>query len=530
MTKRRSVLGASCVVAVLVACGGSDSGSIPIGSGAPATSAAETTAVGTIDADVQVRIDVAAGGAEISPLILGVSGDLSSEEMRDAGITVDSWGGNPSSRYNYMAGHFWNSASDFEFRNTDYGQDGDSFRRFVAINEAAGAATRVAVPTLGWVAKDATSCSFPAGDGCDPQDEANCADGGPVADPRATSIESTPESVAAWIAAVQAEGHELRFIAMDNEPELWGYTHYDVHPECPTYEEILETYLRYATAVREVAPDAELMGPVMCCWFDYWRSAPGPADGSGEDFLSWFLRRVREYDEANGVRTLDVVDVHYYPQSGIYNGDVDDETSARRLRSVQSLYDPDYSDESWITEPIAFIPRMLRTIEASYPGTPLAISEWNFGADGTVNGALAIADVLGVYGREGVYAAMYWRAPAAASPGYLAFKMHGNYDGRGSRFTGATLPAQSDDVGSVGAYAARDSTSGTVRVMLINKEPAEARTVALDLTGFVAEPTARTYTYGGDDPTQIVAGSADPTAAITIAPSTIVVLELTASG
>ena len=35
---------------------------------------------------------------------------------------------------------------------------------------------------------------------------------------------------------------------MDNEPDLWGYTHYDVHPECPTYEEILDKYLAYADA------------------------------------------------------------------------------------------------------------------------------------------------------------------------------------------------------------------------------------------------------------------------------------------
>ena len=33
---------------------------------------------------------------------------------------------------------------------------------------------------------------------------------------------------------------------MDNEPELWGHTHYDVHPACPTYEEILDRYLTYA--------------------------------------------------------------------------------------------------------------------------------------------------------------------------------------------------------------------------------------------------------------------------------------------
>ena len=38
-------------------------------------------------------------------------------------------------------------------------------------------------------------------------------------------------------------GSTSEFIAMDNEPELWGDTHYDVHPECPTYEEILDKYL-----------------------------------------------------------------------------------------------------------------------------------------------------------------------------------------------------------------------------------------------------------------------------------------------
>ena len=48
-----------------------------------------------------------------------------------------------------------------------------------------------------------------------------------------------------------------------------------------------------------------------------------------------------------------------------------------------------------------------------------------------MNGALAIADVLGIYGREGVDAAAYWRNPPVGSPGCFAFKMHGNYDGAG---------------------------------------------------------------------------------------------------
>ena len=195
------------------------------------------------------------------------------------------------------------------------------------------------------------------------------------------------------------------------------------------------------------------MGPVMCCWYTYWNTAPGPKDGGDKDFLAWFLSHVRDHDQQAGGRSLDVVDLHYYPQSGIYNDQDDPDTNARRLRSTRSLWDPNYTDESWINDKIAFIPRMLDTIAKSYPGTPLVISEWNFGADGTMNGALAIADVLGIYGREGVYMANYWRSPQAQSPGYYAFKMFGNYDDAGSSF-GGTAVATTDPSEDIASYAA----------------------------------------------------------------------------
>ena len=150
--------------------------------------------------------------------------------------------------------------------------------------------------------------------------------------------------------------------------------------------------------------------------------------------------------------------MHFYPQTDVYNDELDRETAARRLRSVRALWDETYEDESWINTPIEFVPRMQRTIEATYPGLPLMISEWNFGADSSTNGAVAIADVLGVYGREGVYAAAYWRSPEPASPGYFAFKMHGNYDDNGSSFSGATVPATSIDPSVVGVYGALDGT------------------------------------------------------------------------
>ncbi|MET0459746.1 MAG: glycoside hydrolase family 44 protein [Ilumatobacteraceae bacterium] len=534
---------------VLIACGGDDP--LPLGTrpvstdpptvvappddattpGSDAASNSDSPPSTTGAAGVTVQVDAAQRGEAISPLILGLSSNLTAEQLDDLGTTLNSWGGNPSTRYNYTIGHAWNHGSDFEFRNTDYDVgEGDAARGFLMTNAAAGVQSRLAVPTLGWVAKNADpeTCSFPDGSGgCRSAGYVgNCNGDGPVADPNLANVASDEAAVAEWVRGLIADGLDPDIIAFDNEPELWGLTHYDVHPVCPTYEEILDKYLTYAEALRDVAPDSLFAGPVMCCWYDYWDIAPGPADGSNEDFLPWFLRNVKAHDDSVGYRTLDIVDVHYYPQSDVYNDDADDSTNMRRIRSARSLWDPEYNDESWIDTTIQFIPRIKAIIEESYPGTPILISEWNFGSEATMNGAVAIAEVLGIYGREGVEAASYWRNPAVDSPGYFAFKMFGNYDDEGSRFGGDVLAAESSDPDAVSAYAAADDEAGVLRVVLINKDPAEAATVALAMSGATVSPTARTYSYGPADLSTIVAGTADTTVPLVIPASSITLLEL----
>jgi hypothetical protein len=347
---------------------------------------------------------------------------------------------------------------------------------------------------------------------------------GPGADPTTANVESTPAQVADWVQGLVADGLAPAVIAMDNEPELWGSTHYDVHPECPTYEEILDKYLEYAEAIRAVAPDSKLSGPAICCWFDYWDTAPGPGDGSDEEFLDWFLRNVKAHDDSTGQRSIDFLDVHYYPQSGVYSDTTDDETNALRLRGTRSLWDPTYADESWIHETIRFIPRMKEIIERNYPGTSLLISEWNFGAEETMNGAVAIAEVLGIYGREGVEAAAYWRNPDVGSPGYFAFKMHGNYDDRGSRFGGDVVATTSSDPARVSAFGAVDDEAGLLRVMLVSKDPAEALTVSL--TGAGALSGARRFTFGPDTGGGIVADAVGADGLLEVGPYTITLLEI----
>lgn len=459
---------------------------------------------------ITVDVDVTRDVHPISPLIYGMSG-APDDVVAAVRPTLQSWGGNPSTRYNWRLGNAWNAASDWFYRNGDYDYKGASASDdFAAGALKAGMDVRMVLPTLGWVAKnnDLNTCSFPLPDGgCGDADKANCEHPGAIADPTRTSVRSTPDDVVAWVRhLVDEKGFNIRFFAMDNEPELWGYTHYDVHPTCTTYAEIRDKYLEYATAVRAVAPHAELAGPMTCCWYFYWNSAAGAADKQqhgGADFLPWFLDEVRAHDAQTGIRTLDVLDIHFYPE-GLYNDQADPDTAAHRLRSTRSLWDRSYRDESWINEPIYLIPRMKELIAQHYPGVKLGISEWNWGADKTMNGALAIADVLGILGREDVYMAAYWRAPEANTPGMYAFKMYTNYDDQGSRFGQNAVYAASDQPDVVSAFAGVDPASGKLQVMLINKDPQQAHDVALQASHFAASGKATLYRYSQVQPEKIV--------------------------
>lgn len=70
---------------------------------------------------------------------------------------------------------------------------------------------------------------------------------------------------------------------------------------------------------------------------------------------------------------MDVVDVHYYAQ--------DCSTDDGILQAARSLYDPDYKENSWLSQwfgsSFPFLTRMQESIDKYYPGTKLALTEYN---------------------------------------------------------------------------------------------------------------------------------------------------------
>lgn len=518
---------------------------------------------------VEIVVDASAPGRAISPLIYGVA-HAGADDLAATGARLHRWGGNPNTRYNWEHGSAWNAARDWEFRN--YGDDaGVTDHRpsqiadgHIALSVARGVETFLTIPAIGWVAKNGSNEARSRGvprHGGRPLSGADGAITGydPAANRQQTSVRSrarkgTPfvdqpelgDGVVyqdEWIHYLvrrfgSAATGGVRYYAIDNEPDLWDETHTDVRPARMGYDDLLAVFLEYATAIKDVDPTAQVAGPSLSGWLSLFNSPrdrseerslltrtvrrllpgaykylvdPDRRAHGGEPFLAWWLTQVRRHDERAGRRTLDVLDVHYYPQGlGVYGGVTDAATNARRLRSTRALWDGTYADESWIGEPVRLIPRLREWIDRCYPGTRLAIGEWNWGADGTVNGALGIADVLGIFGREGVDLAAYWTHPPRGSPGALAYALYTDYDGQGSGFGDMALMARSSAPDDVAVYASRDSASGAILIVALNKRSDTDVEIRLRLTGTAVACRVRAYGFGTGQPDAILARDEAP--------------------
>src|SRR6202042_2086660 len=99
-----------------------------------------------------------------------------------------------------------------------------------------------------------------------------------------------------WATALaSAFGSAPHFYNMDNEIDIWGSTHRDVHPNPTTYQELRDIFLLEAGNLKTWDPAAIRLGPVSCCWYFYWRSAIGASDTAahgGVDFLPWWVNEV----------------------------------------------------------------------------------------------------------------------------------------------------------------------------------------------------------------------------------------------
>ncbi len=305
--------------------------------------------------------------------------------------------------------------------------------------------------------------------------------------------------------------------ALDNEPALWSGTHSLLHPEKVTCSELIERSVDLASTVKDMDANAEVFGPSLYGYYAYLRlqDAPDWEDMTKENdkyrwFIDCYLDKMSSAEQTSGQRLLDVLDIHYYTEAKGECGERscdhydNDGCIKARLDSVRSLYDPDYKENSWITDTGAeffpLLPNIQQSIDTFYPETKLAFTEYDFGGGDHISGGVAQADTLGIFAEYGVYFASIWSFDNNEYQ-LAAINMFTNYDGEGSGF-GDTLTESSSDLPEyVSAYsAARSSDSDSFTVIVTNRSIHEQTLADIAIDSEKQYGSAEVYSLYGDTP------------------------------
>jgi len=449
--------------------------------------------------DIDARRDV----KPISRYIYGINqfhGVVDGLEGPYSNLTFTRLGGNRFTAYNWT-NNASNAGSDYFFHNDDYLVDGDLFKGIQLVPGGAviptldvgyrhNAAVLLTIPINGYVAADKLAHASVRDSGANylqtrfkPERPRKNAAFTLTPDPNAPLVYQ--DEFVNWVKTkcpyAQTDLDRPIWFSMDNEPAWWTQAHLEVHPQPVTYAELVGQTIAYASAVKDVMGSTLIFGPANYGWFGYV-ALQGAPDGGGRDFHEYYLQRMAEAEKSFGRRLLDVLDVHWYPEAqggGVRimgsHTTTAPSVSAARMQAPRSLWDPTYSEVSWITEksigaPIRLIPRLKDKIDKCYPGTKLAISEYYFGAGNDISGGIAQADALGIFGREGLFAAAIW--PDENKMPFVdgAFQMYRDFDGKNGTFGDISVRAQTGDIEKCSVYASLDSRNGgRMIVVLINK-------------------------------------------------------------
>jgi hypothetical protein len=476
------------------------------------------------NAAVTVTIDANAGRHPISPLIYGVAFAAQSDLDR-LNAPLNRSGGNNMSTYSFR-NNAQNLDNDYYFESYPQGSavQGAEADGFVRLSHDAHAAPALTVPLIGWVArlgpgesilpsfsvaKYGAQCSVDpydtdAGDGLKP----DCVTPITGNDPTDAYIKDTTTNETAWIKHLVKQwglssAGGVPYYLMDNEPSLWFSTHRDIHPVGPHAYEYRDKVLSASAKIKAIDSGAQIVAPEEWGWEGYFYSGydqqyaaahnyssypDHTKEQGGLDYIPWLLTQWK------ATHAVDVVSVHFYPQGGEFSNDDSAATQLLRNRSTRQLWDPNYVSESWINAPVYLIPRLQGWVSSNYvAGTPVAITEYNWGDEANINGATTQADIDGIFGQQGLNIATRWTVPASGTPTYLAMQMYRNYDGHKSTFGDTSVSAVAPEPDDLSAFAALRSKDGALTIMVISKVLSGTTPVTLSVANFTGDGKAVRY-------------------------------------
>jgi hypothetical protein len=462
----------------------------------------------------------------ISPLIYG--DNHQSDPARGVPFGMRRLGGNRWTGYNWE-NNFSNAGSDYFHYNDNYlvnfqnnTPPGEAIRPSLVAGANAGSAVSVTVPIAGYVSADGAQEVFanqqaPSSRWRELRAKKSSVYSGAAAalslNPNKTDNYVFTDELVHWVESRRGSAPVL--YELDNEPGLWN----DTHPRIvgtanPTFEFVKNQMLTHAAAVKDVAPNSIVLSTPGFGWSDFSdlhgapdiaQQVPGPRSSADMHWHRYLLDQIQTAETAQGRTLVDALSMHWYSEArggGVRITERDNSAAvvAARVQAPRSLWDPTYTETSWISQwatqgPIRLLDRVQDDIDARNPGMKIAMTEYNFGGGDHISGAIAQADVLGIFGREGIYAANHWNLEGAGSDGFTlgAFEMFLNYDGLGNQFGDTSVSAATNNIAASAVYASIDSTDPTRMVLVAINRTASSQTTAIQVTSDRVFSTAEVY-------------------------------------
>jgi hypothetical protein len=382
----------------------------------------------------------------------------------------------------------------------------------------------------------ANAASKPGGAFCTCQPGGTC--------PSGCTVDATgpvyQDEFANWLRVTYGSGAAPVFLSLDNEPNYWPGTHPEIWPftgtpGCGTsgtvsFDDVVTRNTTYAAAIKKAWPQTKVFGPVMAqdgiIYGGDYSDAHLPTP-----FTDYYLGKMAAASVAAGKPLLDAFDVHYYTSNG---------SAAQCVQVPRMFWDPNFTafsasttdgiDFGWSGQnsyfdtalyPRQMIPRLLGKIASAYGGKGtaapgLSFSEYNAGCETTIEGGVAEADLLGIFGREGVFAATAWPLQPITSGNQLvnylvaAYDIYRNYDGSGAVVGDTTVLATTSDVASASVYAfAHSGDASRVELVAVNKTTA-ALPVSITIAGAPSLTAAAVYQLVSAKVGVVAAGGTPP--------------------
>lgn len=480
--------------------------------------------------NIDVSVNLNSCHKKISPYIYGVNSDFRTEEyLYNANATSARQGGNRFSGYNWET-NYSNAGRDYLHYSDNYLVDFDSEALKIPGHPALGFAREAAEKNVPYKITTVQIAGYVAADSNGEITEDEIAPS-----PRWKQVKASkngefsliPDTTDDYVYIDEYVNYLVENLGdsttkagyqaynLDNEPSLWSSTHARMHPDKVTCEEIVNKSVDYASAIKKVDPKADIFGLALygIGAYDSFNNAPDWEQHSDEYdwFISYYLDEMKKAEDKHGKRLIDVIDVHYYSEAKgqCRVTECTDYTHTdcieARLQAPRTLYDNTYMETSWITgsfpEHLPLLESINESIDSYYPGTKLALTEYNFGGGDHISGGIAVADALGAFASNDVFVSNLWKINDTIEYQTSAINLYTNYDGKGSAFGDTLVESSTSDIEKAVSYAAIEGTDQSkLTLVLTNKSLDMEQNTSISLDADVNYTSAKVYGITEDSP------------------------------